>query len=200
MSCADLMVMPMDTRLAGAYVKQFHYAHRIPPISMAFQLTDAEIMGAILGVVCFGSPASRRVQMSACKSNPDAVIELSRLWIADIDRRNKSSYLVSRALRKLPPLIVVSYADTAQKHNGYIYRAANFKYAGATGERTDKVHGKIHPRHTDATKNKNHMDIVARKPKHRYWTVTGTKRDRRDLSRIVTWPDIQWGELDVCIQ
>ena len=37
----------------------------------------------------------------------------------------------------LPPLIIVSYADKGQNHNGYIYQATNFLYTGATKERTD---------------------------------------------------------------
>jgi hypothetical protein len=35
------------------------------------------------------------------------------------------------------PTIVVSYADTAMGHIGYIYQASNFLFTGTTKERTD---------------------------------------------------------------
>ena len=46
--------------------------------------------------------------------------------------------LVGRSLRLLPkPSVVVSYADTAQGHVGYVYQAANFIYTGLSAKRTD---------------------------------------------------------------
>ena len=80
----------------------------------------------------FGFPASRHLQKSVCPADPDCVIELNRLWCHDDCPRNTESFFVSRALRALPPLLVVSYADTAWDHTGIIYRALNFHYAGWT--------------------------------------------------------------------
>ena len=38
---------------------------------------------------------------------------------------------VSKCLKLLPrPMIIVSYSDTRQGHNGYIYQATNWIYTG----------------------------------------------------------------------
>ena len=44
--------------------------------------------------------------------------------------KNVLSYFVSRCLKKLNKLILVSYADRAMKHTGYIYQATNWIYQG----------------------------------------------------------------------
>ena len=120
-------VIPVPPQLAGRLVTQHHYLHRRPPISDAYGIDDA---GDIVGVVTFGTPASRHLQKSACPSDPSKVTELNRLWVHDDMPRNTESWFVARALRRLAPRIVVSYADTAHGHVGFIYRALNFHYAG----------------------------------------------------------------------
>jgi hypothetical protein len=43
------------------------------------------------------------------------------------------------------PSLVVSYADTAQGHVGYVYQATNFVYTGLSAKRTDwKIKGREH--------------------------------------------------------
>ena len=43
--------------------------------------------------------------------------------------------------------LIVSFADTKQGHHGGIYQAAGWTYAGASGQRRLRVHGRIvHPR------------------------------------------------------
>lgn len=69
-----------------------------------------------------------------------------RLVINDNCPPNSASFLVGRSLRMLPkPKIIVSYADTAQGHVGYIYQACNFLYTGLSAKRTDwKIKGMEH--------------------------------------------------------
>jgi len=123
-------VIPLDKKIANELIVRHHYLHRRPPNAHSFGLVDLE--GMVLGAVIFGTPASRHLQMGACPSDPSLVIELNRLWVDDACPRNSESFFVSRALKQLPPLIVVSYADTAWQHVGTIYRALNFHYAGWT--------------------------------------------------------------------
>ena len=53
--------------------------------------------------------------------------------------RNTLSWFVGQALKllEIEDLIIVSYADSGMKHCGYIYKATNWIYTGATKERTD---------------------------------------------------------------
>lgn len=177
---------------AVALVIEHHYLHRKPPISFAFGLIDD--FGETKGCITFGTPASRHMLIGACRSSPEDVIELNRLWVSDEMPRNTESWFVSRALSLLPPKIVLSYADTAAGHMGYIYRAANFFYAGWTDmerktPRFDYIAPGKHSR--DAFRN-GFTDRVRRKPKVKYWTVTGNRRERKALTAACSWPRLDW--------
>jgi hypothetical protein len=188
-----LDVEPIQSAQASALVVEHHYLHRRPPISRAYGL---EVDGVTLGVVTFGTPASRHLQMSACPSDPSKVIELNRLWVSDEMPANTESWFVSRALALLPPLIVVSYADTTQGHLGYIYRALNFRYAGWTDMERKTPRFDYIPldptAHTREAFRSGYSEKRRRKPKVKYWTVTGDKRQRRDLTRLCGWPSMNW--------
>lgn len=187
-------VRPLCKRAAADLVIQRHYLHRRPPISYAFGLYDH--LGDLVGVCTFGTPPSRHLQISACPSDPAKVIELNRLWVDDLCERNTESFFIARCLKLLPPFIVVSYADTKEQHFGYVYRAANFKYAGWTDmeRKTPRYDYHVEGKHSrDAFRGeKVEYTRVQRKPKVRYWTVTGNKRDRRDLARLCEWDDRKW--------
>jgi len=177
--------------------KLFHYLKRRPNCSYAFELTDKLIFGKLLGICTFGVPASRHLQISVCKSNPDLVLELNRLWVSEEMPRNSESFFVSRCLKQLPARIIVSYADTKYGHVGYIYRALNFKYAGITDSdrktpRFDYVTPNKHSRDTSRNGTINICEKVRRLPKHRYWTVTGNKREKKHLESICLWDQINW--------
>ena len=192
----SLKVAPIPPKIAAALVIDHHYMHRRPPMSYAFGLTDG---ASVRGVVTFGTPPSRHLQKSACPSNPESVVELNRLWVSDELPANTESWFVSRALKALPPRIVVSYADTAAGHVGYVYRALNFRYAGWTDmdRKTPRfdytpADPKIHSR--DAFRN-GYVERRRRLPKAKYWTVTGTRRDRARLAGSCGWPSLDWNVL-----
>jgi len=193
----DLHVIPMAKSDAAYICKTQHYLRRRPPMSFAVGLFDAELFGRLLGVVTFGVPASRHLMMSACRTHPEFVLELNRLWVHDDCARNTESFFVSRALRTLPPRIIVSYADSAYGHRGYIYRALSFKYAGTTDmdrktPRFDYITPGKHSRDTSRNGSASTATKIRRLPKYRYWTVTGTRAEKRRLFRLVTWPSLAW--------
>ena len=193
----QVTVMEIGSHLAAVTVTRRHYLHRRPPISRAFGLFSGH---QLVGVCTFGVPASRHVQLSACPSEPQFVIELNRLWVSDEMPRNTESWFVSRCLSRLGPFIVISYADSAAGHYGGIYRALNFKFAGMTDEdrktpRFDYVvnGGAKHSRDAFRTNEKwETMEKIRRKPKYKYWTVTGNRRDVRRLTAIVGWQSRVW--------
>lgn len=191
---AGLTVTRCSARLASDLVIEHHYLHRAPPVSAAFALLDGAVP---VGAVTFGTPPSRHLQKSACPSDPSLVVELNRLWVADDQPRNTESWFVARALAELSPRIVVSYADTAHWHSGYVYRALNFRYAGWTDmdrktPRFDYVAASGgHSR--DAFRN-GYVEKVRRQPKVRYWTVTGNRTQRRHLAALCAWPVMSWHE------
>lgn len=160
------------------FILDIHYAKRMPSISYAYGLF---LNGELEGVVSYGSPASP----SLCKGiageeYKNEVIELNRLVLKN-NRKNEASILVSKSLALLSkPRIVVSYADTAQGHTGYIYQATNFYFTGTTKPRTDiaSLNGK-HSRHHNGDKSKR----VARSAKHRYILFLGSKTQKKNYLR-----------------
>ena len=139
---SDIIVAPIPASESAPWILTRHYARRMPPVSYAF----GAFRGAeLIGVVTFGTPASAPLREGACGAEwIESVLELNRLCCEN--GKNVASLLVGRSLRLLPrPSIVVSYADTAQGHIGYIYQATNFIYTGLSAKRTDwKIKGREH--------------------------------------------------------
>lgn len=162
-----------------SWLKKLHYAKRIPCISYAFGLY---LHNDLIGIVTYGLPASDAVCKGICGSNyKDKVIELNRLCLID-NHKNNASFLVGNSLKLLPkPKIVVSYADTAMNHNGYVYQATNFIYTGLTLKRKEWVlKGKnLHPRHID--KFNENAELRDRSQKHRYIYFLGNKKEKKEF-------------------
>ena len=76
---------------------------------------------------------------------------------------------------------VVSYADTAWSHVGYVYQATNFLYTGLSAARTDTYQpsGK-HSRHQEL----EDLNIrQTRSRKHRYIYLVGDKRTKKQMRK-----------------
>jgi hypothetical protein len=135
-----IIVSPIPSKEAEPWILVRHYAKRKCPISYAF---GAFRNNELIGIVTFGTPASSTLRKGIAGNEwMESVLELNRLCC--LSGKNTASILVGRALRLLPkPSIIVSYADTAQGHIGYVYQATNFIYTGLSAKRTDwKIKGK----------------------------------------------------------
>jgi hypothetical protein len=152
-----------------------HYARRIPSISYSFGLYFSDML---VGVMTIGKPASPSLCDGVCGiENSKYVYELNRLCVNDGIEKNALSFFVSRCLSMIKgDLILVSYADTAMGHVGYIYQATNWLYTGITKERTDiGSEDGTHSRHygKDVDKKSNRK---FRSAKHRYVFFIGRNR------------------------
>jgi hypothetical protein len=178
-----MKVLPIKTFEVEPWIMRKHYARRMPSISYSFGLYQE---GELIGICTYGMPASPFLCVGVCgKENKDIVIELNRLCIESANK-NAASILVGRSLQMLPkPLVVVSYADTAQNHVGYVYQATNFLFTGTTKERTDMAgkDGK-HSRHN----NGDSADRIDRSAKHRYVFFVGTKHQKKKLQKELMYP------------
>jgi hypothetical protein len=168
-------VLPIKSEEATPWILQKHYAKRLPSISYAFGLYDS---GELIGIVTYGMPASNQLCEGVCGvENKSKVIELNRLCLQH-NTKNEASFLVANSIKQLPkPMIIVSYADSAQGHIGYVYQATNFLFTGTTKERTDMFAGDgKHSRHaTDPSIRQ------FRSAKHRYVYLHGSKSDKKFL-------------------
>jgi hypothetical protein len=187
----DLRVDNLSLITAGQIVAEHHYLHRKPAhCSHSFGLYKGAF---IAGVTMFGPPIARQLQVSMLPENPDRVIECSRIWVQEGMPTNSTSWFVAECLKRLPRFIIVSYSDTSVGHQGIIYRALNFHYAGSTKPtvRTTTANG-AHSRHNSDRNIGMAKSLEYSGVKHRYWTVTGNKRERAQLRKACRWAILDW--------
>ena len=161
-----------------------HYSGRKPQITKAFGWFDEN--GQLKACCTFGMPASNTLCEGICgKEFKKYVIELNRLCRED-DLKEPLSKFVSECLNLIKPAVVVSYADDAMHHHGYIYQACNFIYTGKTKQRTDKwtPNGK-HSRHYDNANQGGGRKV--RSAKHRYVYVSADKKLKRELTQAIRY-------------
>ena len=179
-----------------------HYAKIIPSISYAFGLYKENILE---GVCTFGKPIAHPLIKSAFNGKYQNIFyELNRLCVNDNLQKNTLSYFLSCTLKMLPcPLVIVSYADLSQNHNGYIYQATNWTYTGLSAKFKDymvrgyeHLHGASiidmvgrsdkngHLNKVELLKNKFGKDnvyMVDRARKHRYFYFIGNKTQKKNM-------------------
>ena len=161
----------------------------MPCIQYAFGLFEEE---KLIGVITYGQPASPAL----CRGiggveNKANVLELNRLVILpEYNGQNYASFLISKSLKLLPPRkYIVSYADIGGwGHVGYVYQATNFYFTGMTKPRTDKYGGENgHSRHYSKDETRRQI----RTAKYRYVKIIGTKKDKKELLKMLKYPIIE---------
>lgn len=182
-----MRILRIKSEECNQWLLQKHYAKRLPSISFAYGLYEENVL---TGIVTYGMPASPFLCIGVCgKQNKEYVIELNRLCV-DSTTKNATSFLVSNSLQMLPkPSIVVSYADTAQNHVGYIYQACNFLFTGTTKERTDMAgNDGAHSRHNKGDINNR----INRSAKHRYVFFVGSKTQKQKLKKELMYQILEY--------
>lgn len=178
------IVKSIDSYLCKDWLLNKHYAKRLCSISYSFGLFENNIL---IGILTIGKPASPQLCNGVCGiENSMYVYELNRLCVNDNLERNVLSFFVSKSLKLIKDnMILISYADTLQGHNGYIYQATNFIYTGKTKERLDFHVPGGHSRH--GNKNSNLRQI--RTAKHRYiYFATSNKKLKKDWQEKLNYP------------
>lgn len=189
-----LEVKPIKAIETEPWLLEKHYARRMCPISHAFGLY---LNGVLVGVVTYGVPSSSPLRSGICGPEyKDMVFELNRLCCESI--KNYASVLIAKSLSMLPkPCIVVSYADIAQGHVGYVYQATNWIYTGLSAKRTDwKIKGMEHLHGAtiaDISRGqKNRAEFMREKfgddfylsdrsRKHRYIFMIGSRKQKQEF-------------------
>lgn len=165
-----------------SFILDIHYAKRYPMVQYAYGLYEDN---ELVGVVTYGIPPSKDLCVGiAGEEYRLIVVELNRLVLKN-NKKNEASFLVGQSLRLLPkPRIIVSYADTGQNHNGYIYQATNFIYTGLSikSKEWQLKEGNKHSRQIskeDVLKEPDKYKYVERSRKHRYIYIVGNKKDKK---------------------
>ena len=176
-----------------------HYAKRLPSISYSFGLfKDKELVG----VCTYGIPASDQLLRCCGDGYKQIAFELNRLIKNDGLGKNTQSYFVAQTFKLLPkPIIIISYSDPNNGHNGYTYQSLNFLYTGKVGGTSEYEFNnkQIHARHMNKNwfkKNKLHYNclitfnknferiggrVIKTKPKNRYIMFLGSKTQKKNM-------------------
>jgi hypothetical protein len=190
-STTGYSVHVVESKQTYDYLRNIHYAHRIPSISYAYGLFEN---GEMVGVVTYGTPASSTLCKGVCGVEWQShVVELNRLVLKN-NKPNEASRLVAGSLKLLPsPKIVVSFADTAQSHVGFVYQATNFIYTGLSAKfRDPRVRGLEHQHHATYAHGLTNKQVIEkygaenvyfvdRSRKHRYVYFVGSKKEKRQM-------------------
>lgn len=194
----DALIKPISYALAMEIVVAKHYLHRTAPVSHAFGLFLPNFLEP-LGVVTYGvSPSSTLLRGICGDDEAQNVYELNRLWVDDRLVKNAESFLVSRSMKFLDREIIVSFADTAQKHSGIIYQACNFYYTGLSAKFKDpKIEG-IEGHHATYAHGMTNEEVVEkfgekvsfieRSRKHRYIYFRAKGNRKRELLNKLRYP------------
>jgi hypothetical protein len=185
-------VKSIDTFECKEWILKKHYAKRMPPIEFSFGLFNE--INILQGIVTFGTPVSSTLR--DLWNGDFKLLELNRLVVNEGLPKNCLSFFVSQSLLMIPkPKVIVSYADTSQNHNGYIYQATNFYYTGLSIPFKEwKIKGLEHMHHAtihdlsrgqenrlEWLKDKfgDNLIEVERPQKHRYFIFLGSKTDKK---------------------
>ena len=139
----DLLVAPCTRRAAEYAVMNWHYSKKMPTgRTVYFGVWEKE---SFIGVVVFGVGVTSRIGMRFDLRLGEC-IELVRIALkthfVTVTKIIKESI---KLLRKQSPKVqlIISYADSNQKHLGKIYQASNWFYIGTSQTPMVKTFGKI---------------------------------------------------------
>lgn len=137
-------VSGMKLTACKAVIKKNHYTHSVPSGKSHYFY----IRGVL---VCFSIPANKNIGRFLLKRKC-VCWELSRLWAKDGHAKNaltKAIALACQSLKRIEPdvEVLVSFADPNVGHEGFVYRAASWVYAGRSDETRAYIrNGSVLPR------------------------------------------------------
>ena len=133
-------VRPLDTKgrdkiITKDFVEKYHYHAGMGNVcTNIFGLYYKGDPNTLHGVSVWNVPTAGAAK--SVGNDHRAVLSLSRFCLVDDRPENSGSFLISQSIRGLDNRynMLLTYADTAQNHDGGLYRASNWNYNGMTGK------------------------------------------------------------------
>jgi len=203
---------PINWETAANMVRTYHYAHRVPSITIPLGMYIDDILAGCITLSTMFTNISSSVCGSTYKEN---VLELSRLFVHDWAGQNSESWLIGQMFgwlrrERKDILILLSYADSSMQHIGYVYQATNWLYTGTSEGSTEFVfNGRVISSRNQAYRKNSRreggrdggllemeklealypgIEKIRTSPKHRYVYFLGSKKQRKELRKALRWP------------
>lgn len=164
-SVREYQVLLCDRKEIVGFVEHWHYSKNVNGLTTdyCFKLLDAD--GNMIGAMIYGKIAMANVWKKYAQKESE-LIELKRLCCIDNTPKNTESFFIGHTLRWLKKnteiKTVISYADMTYSHEGTIYKASNFTYAGMTAKgKVIMYNGKRYHDKTIRTKYKGELKPFA---------------------------------------
>lgn len=139
---SKVYIAQINKKIAKRIIVERHYTHAWTSCRYALGVyyRTEETVGfgndRLIGCVIYGFPVGARAATSICEGlTKDNALELTRLYVDDGYGSNIESYVLSLSFKWLkendPNIkLLISYADSGQRHLGSIYQATNWIYQG----------------------------------------------------------------------
>ena len=186
MSLKNWHIAQANHSMASDFIRQYHYAKSVGRVFAyvhGLYSPDWQLMG-----VAWWMPPPYAAAVKYSLTTHQRVLMLSRLCVHPDTPKNSASYLLGGSVRMIRHGqrfdSLISYADTWQNHEGKIYQATNWQYAGQTAPARVYVDsaGATHSCKVSAggTRNRAQMEalgyrLVGSYPRHVYRLVFDVK-------------------------
>lgn len=197
---ADTVVGLVATREVEEFCRRYHYTGSgtgaVYP--WHYGLWHAN---TLLGVVAYNLPPPGPRRFVFGPEHESHVWHMGRLALADVAPRNSESRLIGGSFKLIQAehsrvWAVLTYADTAAGHIGYVYQATNAIYTGTGGDVASYVdrQGRCRTRHnyrgtvTAAQAIAQGLTRVEGTLKHRYVYILGNRTERRHRRGLLKLP------------
>lgn len=202
-----VVTRPVSHETAANMVVEFHYAHRVPSIQVAYGMYVDNVLA---GVVTYGVPANRNSDDICGEAHRGHVLELNRLFVHEWAGKNSESYIIGQSWRWMEQAtpewyIVISYADSAHDHIGKIYQATNWVYTGESVMSTEGwlINGRVyHPRTLSGILGSCAADVILKaypharpvkgEVKYRYVYFLGPRDRAKKLKASLKYPALPY--------
>lgn len=185
----EMTVAPVPMQELREFVWRYHHTGHTGMGLRRFGLWHGM---TLLGVIAFGMPTPRAARSVFGAAGAGHVWDMSRLMLADVAPHNSESRLIGGAMRLVAAndahvWAVLSFADPAAGHLGYVYQATNALYTGTGGNPVyyvDELGSRRAPNSNGSWITREQAESRGWSkhvgpPKHRYLYLIGTRAERR---------------------
>lgn len=132
----DWTVQRIDHAPAREFIERWHYARGCSQTRVyTFGLHHHALADQLFGVTMW-LPPTKNAAISVDREQWRQVLALSRMAVHPSVPKNACSFMLARSVRAIKRerrfVALVTYADESQGHEGGVYRAAGWTYAGRT--------------------------------------------------------------------